>query len=128
MAFLAKVAQPAEVGGDLLTIRAPGRDMVQPRRGDRIFLWWSEAQGGHGLAARGQIFDARRDGRDWIVQVEPLDRRSRTFGRRDLAPFRDVDDGSALAALARDFYRHSHNKIAPVSIGTEAFLDGYFET
>ena len=44
----------------------------------------------------------------------------------DLAPYREVRDGSSLALLAEKLYYHTHKKIAALSAEEEAFLDTRF--
>ena len=101
---------------------------VVPDVNDRAFVWAPETKRGDGLARRGDIVNVHRthtgetrltirgDGR-WVMA--PL----RTA---DLAPYREVRDGSSLALLAEKLYYHTHKKIAALSAEEEAFLDTRF--
>ena len=101
---------------------------VEPAIGERAFVWTPETKRGEGLARRGDIVNVHRthdgetlltirsDGR-WVVA--PL-------RMADLAPYRDVRDGSPLALLAEKLYYHTHEKIAALSAEEEAFLNARF--
>ena len=101
---------------------------IVPAIGERAFVWTPESSRGTGIALRGDI-----------VKVQPVHfgetRLTIRFdGRRviaplrmaDLAPYRDVRDGSPLALLAEKLYYHAHDKIAALSAEEEAFLNTRF--
>ena len=104
-------------------------------RGDTIFVFASENEGGPGLIARGVVTSARAAARTrGIVRQTPrvsiTIRRAgfakRRLGRRELKPFSDWDDGRPETELNFKLYRQATNKIAGISDGAAAFLDGFF--
>jgi hypothetical protein len=48
------------------------------------------------------------------------------LGRRELKPFRDLDDNQPQTEIARKLYRQATNKIAHVSDEAAAFLSTHF--
>ncbi len=109
-----------------------GKDIA---RGDPIFLFASENEGGQGLIARGVVtaVDAipRKRG---VARQTPLVsirvRRDalakRPLGRRDLKPLVDWADGQPGTELNFKFYRQATNKIVGISAQAAAFLDQFF--
>lgn len=104
-------------------------------KGDVIFLFASENEGGHGLVARGVVTSvegiARREGVERqtplvSITVERTALARRPLGRTELKPFNDWDDGRPETELNFKFYRQATNKIVGVSDGTGAFLEGFF--
>lgn len=126
MTVLFKVP-PVEPDGDLLSLEAKPYGMVTLARGDRVFLWWSETQGGAGLVGHGLCHEARFDGIVWRAAVEVIDDRFRGFGKADLANWREARSTVPLATLAAKLYKHSHNKVVAVSASETAFLDSVLE-
>lgn len=126
MTVLFKVP-PQEVSGDVVTLEARSYGLVQLRRGDRVFLWWSEAQGGAGLAGYGLCVEASAQAGGWRAMVEVVTDRYRGFAKANLAPYRDVEDGSPQASLAAKLYRHALNKVVAITPGEEAFLEDLIE-
>jgi hypothetical protein len=78
------------------------------------------------------VREGRRDGRHpWAGhsrahQGQARGRGRRSLGRRELKPFRDLDDGRPQTEIARKLYWQATNKIARVSDEAAAFLSAHF--
>ena len=107
----------------------------QVAAGDRIFLFASENEGGHGLFACGVVTSAeavprkpdldRQTPRVSItIHVSALARQK--LGRKELKPFSDWDDGQPQTELNFKFYRQARDKVIAVSEKAVQFLDGFF--
>jgi len=104
-------------------------------KGDTVFVFASENEGGQGLIARCVVTSAlaiakkagiaRQTPRVSIV-VKRTALAKRALGRSQLKPFADWNDGRPETELNFKFYRQAGNKIAAVSDGVEAFLDRFF--
>jgi hypothetical protein len=103
--------------------------------GDRVFVFASEKEGGHGLIARGVVTAAEAIARKRGVlrqtpRVSIAVRRGalakQPLGRRELKRFSNWNDGQPETELNFKFYRQSTNKIVGISGETAAFLDGFF--
>jgi hypothetical protein len=104
-------------------------------KGDTIFIFASENEGGLGLIACGIITSveaiAKKPG---IVRQTPrvsiTIRRTalanRRLGRSELKPFSDWNDGRPETELSFKFYRQATNKIVGISDEAAVFLRGYF--
>lgn len=104
-------------------------------KGDTIFVFASENQGGQGLVASGVVTSAtalpRRAG---IARQTPCVsitvRRTalarRRLGRGELKPFSDWNDGRPETELNFKFYRQATNKIVGISDEAAAYLRGFF--
>jgi hypothetical protein len=104
-------------------------------KGDRIFVFASENEGGSGLIASGIVTSAeallKKVG---IVRQTPrvsiTVRRSalakRRLGRSELKLFSDWQDGRPETELNFKFYRQATNKIVGISDEAAAFLRGFF--
>jgi hypothetical protein len=104
-------------------------------RGDTIFVFASENEGGKGLIARGVVTSAeavpRRRGVDRQTPRVSIGVRRTAFpkrplGRSELKRFTDWSDGRPETELNFKFYRQATNKIAGISKEAAAFLDGFF--
>ncbi len=104
-------------------------------KGDTIFLFASENEGGQGLIARGIVTSAEPAARKRGVErqtprVSVTIKRTalarRPLGRSDLKPFSDWNDGRPATELNFKFYRQATNKIVGISSEAAAFLDGFF--
>lgn len=104
-------------------------------RGDAIFVFASENEGGQGLVASGVVTSAsaipRRDGIarqtpcvSLVVKRTALAKRR--LGRSDLKPFADWNDGRPETELNFKFYRQATNKIAGISDEAATYLRGFF--
>ena len=104
-------------------------------KGDIIYIFASENEGGPGLIARGVVTSARATPRKPGVErqtprVSVAVKRSaiakKRLGRSELKPFSNWKDGRAETELNFKFYRQATNKIVGISEGTAAFLAKFF--
>jgi hypothetical protein len=104
-------------------------------KGDSVFIFASENEGGQGLIARGVVTSAEAIARKrGIVRQTPrvtlTIRRTafakRPLGRSEFKPFSDWKDGKPETELNFKFYRQATNKIVGVSDETAAFLREFF--
>lgn len=105
------------------------------KKGNTIFIFASENEGGPGLIATGVVTSAtaipRRPG---VARQTPCVsitvRRTalarRRLGRGELKPFSDWNDGRPETELNFKFYRQATNKIVGISDGTATYLRGFF--
>ena len=104
-------------------------------KGDTIFLFASENEGGPGLIASGVVTSAKA-----IVKKRGIARQTprvsvtirrttlpkRRLGRSELKLFADWNDGRPETELNFKFYRQATNKIVGISDEAAAFLRGFF--
>ncbi len=104
-------------------------------KGDIIFVFASENEGGTGLVASGVVTSAEAVAKKRSVarqtpQVSITVRRTalakRRLGRSELKPFSHWNDARPETELNFKFYRQATNKIAGISDEAAAFLRGYF--
>jgi hypothetical protein len=104
-------------------------------KGDTIFIFASETEGGSGLIASGVVTSAeaipKKPGIErQTPRVSITVRRSalatRPLGRNELKQFRDWNDGQPETELNFKFYRQATNKIVGISAETATFLRGFF--
>jgi len=104
-------------------------------RGDAIFVFASENEGGQGLIARGVVTSAEaiakkrgiaRQTPRVSIRVKRTALAKHRLGRSDLTPFRKWSDGGPETELNFKFYRQATNKIVGVSDEAAAFLDRFF--
>jgi len=104
-------------------------------KGDEIFIFASENEGGPGLIASGIVTSASATPR--IVGVDRQTPRvsitvrrtalvKRRLGRSDVKRFADWDDGKPQTELNFKFYRQATNKIIGISAEAAAFLRKFF--
>jgi hypothetical protein len=100
-------------------------------RGDAIFIFSSENEGGAGLVASGVVTSARATPRKAGIarqtpRVSITIRRTavakRRLGRSELKPYSDWNDGRPETELNFKFYRQATNKIIGISEKAAAFL------
>ena len=104
-------------------------------KGDTIFVFASENEGGSGLIASGTVTSAEASpkkpglGRQ-TPRVSITIRRTvlakRRLGRSELESFSDWNDGRPETELNFKFYRQATNKIVGISDEAAAFLRGFF--
>ena len=104
-------------------------------KGDVVFVFASENQGGSGLIARGIVAAAeavakkrgiaRQTPRVSIV-IRRTARAKRPLGRSELKHFTDWDDGRPETELNFKLYRQATNKIVGISDEAAAFLGEFF--
>lgn len=104
-------------------------------RGDTVFIFASENEGGQGLVARGTVTSAEAHPKPagverWTPRVSIVVRRTalaqRPLGRRELKFFASWHDGRSETELNFKFYRQATNKIIGISNETTAFLGKLF--
>jgi hypothetical protein len=109
-----------------------GKDIA---KGDTIFVFASENEGGPGLIAGGIVTSAkaiakRRGIARQTPRVSITIRRTalakRRLGRSELRVSSDWNDGRPETELNFKFYRQATNKIAGISDEAAAFLRGFF--
>jgi hypothetical protein len=107
----------------------------QIAKGDTIFIFASENEGGTGLIARGVVTSAQpvakkpgiaRQTPRVSITVKRTALAKRRLGRSELKPFSNWDDGRPETELNFKFYRQATNKIVGISDETAGFLRGYF--
>jgi hypothetical protein len=104
-------------------------------RGDLIFVFASENEGGPGLIASGVVTSAKAIAKKRGVarqtpRVSITIRRTalakRRLGRSELKRFCDWNDGRPETELNFKFYRQATNKLVGISDEAAAFLHGFF--
>lgn len=104
-------------------------------KGDRIFVFASENEGGPGLVARGVVVAAaavaKQPGVDrQTARVSITVRRTgvakRPLGRSRLRPSGNWRDGRPETELNFKFYRQATNKIVGLTDDAAAFLERFF--
>jgi hypothetical protein len=104
-------------------------------RGDTIFVFASENEGGQGLIASGVVTAAKAIAKKRGVarqtpRVSVNIRRNalakRRLGRSELKRFSDWNDNRPETELNFKFYRQATNKIVGISDKAAAFLHGFF--
>jgi hypothetical protein len=104
-------------------------------KGDTIFVFASENEGGSGLIASGIVTSARaiakkpgmaRQTPRVSITIKRTALAKRRLGRSELKPFSDWNDGRPETELNFKFYRQATNKIVGLSDETAAFLRGFF--
>ena len=104
-------------------------------KGDTIFLFASENEGGPGLIASGVVTAARatpkkkgvaRQTPRVGIEVRRIATAKRRLGRGELKPFSDWKDGRPETELNFKFYRQATNKIGGISDDAAAFLETFF--
>ncbi|HEU5133561.1 MAG TPA: hypothetical protein VFU13_00330 [Steroidobacteraceae bacterium] len=104
-------------------------------KGDIIFIFASENEGGPGLIARGVVTSAKaipkkpgpeRQTPRVSIAVKRTALAKKRLGRSELKPFSDWKDGRPETELNFKFYRQATNKIVGISADAAAFLDRFF--
>ena len=104
-------------------------------KGDTIYVFASENEGGPGLIASGVVTSAKAIAKKpgiarQIPRVGITIKRTslpkRRLGRTELKRFSDWNDGRPETELNFKFYRQATNKIVGISDGAAAFLSGFF--
>src|SRR4030088_3109250 len=103
-------------------------------KGDTVFIFASENEGGPGLIASGVVTSAKAIAKNGTARQTPrvgitITRTARTkrrLGRNELRLFSDWKDGRPETELNFKFYRQATNKIVGISDEAAAFLRGFF--
>jgi hypothetical protein len=102
-------------------------------KGDTIFIFASENEGGPGLIASGVVTSAKaiakkrgvaRQTPRVSVAITRTALAKRRLGRSELKVFSDWNDGRPETELNFKFYRQATNKIISISDKTASFLRG----
>jgi hypothetical protein len=104
-------------------------------RGDLIFVFASEDEGGPGLIASGIVTSAEatpkkpgiaRQTPRVSISIQRVALAKRRLGRSELKPFFSWNDGRPETEINFKFYRQATNKIVVISDEAAAFLRGFF--
>ena len=104
-------------------------------KGDTIFVFASENEGGPGLIANGVVTSARaipkkpgieRQTPRVNITVKRTALVKRRLGRSELRPYCSWNDGRPETELNFKFYRQATNKIVGISDETASFLRRFF--
>jgi len=104
-------------------------------KGDTVFIFDSENEGGHGLIARGAVTSAKAIARKRgtarqtprvSIAVKRTALATRPLGRSELKPFKDWNDGQPETELSFKFYRQATNKLVGLSPEAADFLERFF--
>jgi hypothetical protein len=104
-------------------------------KGDAIFVFASENEGGQGLIARGVVTSAEsvaktrglaRQTPCVTIRVKRTALAKKRLGRAELKRFAEWNDGAPETELNFKFYRQATDKIAGISDEAAAFLNGFF--
>ena len=104
-------------------------------KGDTIFIFASENEGGPGLIVGGVVTSTKaiakkrgiaRQTPRVSITVKRAALAKRRLGRSDLKPFSHWDDGRPETELNFKFYRQATNKIVGISDEAAAFLRRFF--
>ena len=105
-------------------------------KGDVIFVFASENEGGPGLVASGIVTSAEATPRKpgvarqtprVSITIKRMALVKQRLGRSELKRFSDWNDGRPETELNFKFYRQATNKIAGLSDEAAAFLRGFFQ-
>lgn len=104
-------------------------------KGDTIYVFASETDGGSGLVARGLVTSAKaiakRPGIDRqtprvSIEVTSTALAKRPLGRNEVKHLRNWKDGRPGTEINFKFYRQATNKIVGITDETAAFLGEHF--
>jgi hypothetical protein len=104
-------------------------------KGDTLFVFASENEGGSGLIASGIVTSAEPTARKpgiarqtprVSITVRCTALAKRHLGRAELKPFSGWNDGRPETELNFKFYRQAKDKIVGISDEAAAFLRGFF--
>jgi hypothetical protein len=104
-------------------------------KGDTIFVFASENEGGHGLIGRGVVTFTEATARKRgiarqtprvSVTIKRTASAKRPLGRSELRRFGNWDDGQPETELNFKFYRQATNKIVGITDEAAAFLSKFF--
>jgi hypothetical protein len=107
-------------------------------KGDTVFVFASENEGGHGLVARGIVSSAEAIAKTRVnalmlrqtprvsIAVRRTALAKRPLGRSELKRFAAWSDRRPETGLNFKFYRQATNKIVGISEETAAHLDRFF--
>ena len=101
-----------------------GKDVA---RGDEIFVFASDHEGGRGLIARGVVTQVTPGLRNRVsIRVKRTGTAKRRLGRNELRAYRELTDEKPQSEIARKLYRQATNKIAGISDRAAKYLASFF--
>jgi hypothetical protein len=126
MSFIAKTA-PVELDDKhRCLVSAPPMWEAAPAVGDVVYLWFSETQGGSGLAHRGAII-AIGDGVPLPIAVQvDATCKPKALTKLDLQSYATAAAGTGEAGLWAKLYDHAHNKVAELDAIEARILEAHF--
>jgi len=104
-------------------------------KGDTVFIFASENEGGQGLISRGVVTSAEavpkkrgipRQTPRVSINIKRTALAKRGLGRSELKPFTNWNDGRPETELNFKFYRQATNKIVGISNEATSFLGRFF--
>ena len=104
-------------------------------KGDTVFIFASENEGGQGLISRGVVISTQavpkkagvlRQTPRVSINIKRTALAKRRLGRTELKSFRNWNDGRPETELNFKFYRQATNKIIGISNEANAFLRRFF--
>ena len=104
-------------------------------KGDTVFIFASENEGGQGLVSLGVVISAQkvpkkagilRQTPRVSINIKRTALAKRRLGRSELKPFRNWNDRRPETELNFKFYRQATNKIIGISDSASAFLRRFF--
>ena len=104
-------------------------------KGDTVFVFASENEGGTGLIAKGVVTSSKATAKKSgiarqtprvSISINVSARAKRPLGRSELKLNSDWKDGRPETELNFKFYRQATNKIAGISDEAAAYLHGFF--
>jgi len=104
-------------------------------KGDTMFIFASENEGGQGLIASGVVTSAKaipkkrgiaRQTPRVSIAIRRIGLAKRRLGRKELKQFSRWNDDRPETELNFKFYRQATNKIVGISDKAAAFLRGFF--
>lgn len=104
-------------------------------KGDTVFVFASENEGGQGLIARGVVTSTKaiakksgvlRQTPRVIIAVRRTALAKRPVGRSELKRFTDWNDAQPETELNFKFYRQATNKVVGISDEAGSYLEGFF--
>jgi hypothetical protein len=105
-------------------------------KGDTIFIFASENEGGQGLVSRGVVASAEaipkkrgivRHTPRVSITIRSMELAKRRLGRTELKPFKNWNDRRPETELNFKLYRQATNKIISISNEAAMFLSGFFK-
>ncbi len=129
MPFILKTTPFAASPGDIfVVVENPMYGGGDIRRGDEAFVWFSETEGGNGLAWQCHVADVAPAANGAIAATVCLSNEVslNCLGKSELEPYRNVRDATPHSELARILYYHALNKVAALRHEDAEFLRQFF--
>ncbi|WP_417678258.1 hypothetical protein [Pseudodonghicola sp.] len=139
MALIAKIDPPLTVAENgVAQIYARPYKASTVRTGEEMFVWTSQMSGGHGLAARGTVLDARIESfpnktgpgghKELVLDVKIVGAApARALTLDQITPRRDSDEMIPETMPGKLLYTHALNKITSIESEVADFVRSHFE-